>query len=163
MIAVKPSRISSPVKAGSLSFNNFLSVNLKLINLSALNIQQNISTTDMFRLDSGLNDENKKLLVVTNDEKIKNYNFKESNRLPVKVTFNPNGGKFTSNTDEETVVKSKERYYIEPSKYNDIEQTIKEDIKSFGTLIREGCKLIEWEMSKAPTSKFDMMPSSFHG
>lgn len=64
----------------------FVESSMEFVDLSKWNINSNTDTTNMFKCNS-----EKPLLVVTDNEVIKNYDFAASNRIGVQMTFKVDG------------------------------------------------------------------------
>ena len=137
--------------------------NLKVIDLSNSAIPSGTDMSLMFQMDAnvGVSDEDKKLLIVTDDERIESYDFADSNRIPAAVRLEGNGGIFASTPAGDITRKVKERFYISPEEYNNIDQTIQHDFEALGQPLKDGYGFIKWEMKETPNSKFDMLDMTY--
>ena len=75
-------------------------VNLQVINLLGWDIQEDAITTAMFYISKDATNEQKKILVISDSYKLREYNFEQSNRLSYIVRFSANGGHFFDKEDD---------------------------------------------------------------
>ena len=81
--------------------------------MSSWTTRDNTDTSQMFDVKNDVTDEQKRVLVITNDKKLKDYDFKRSNRIGCKLKLNANDGQFNTN---DTVRYTKERFTIDSAK-----------------------------------------------
>jgi surface protein len=94
---------------------------LNFLDLSNWNLSENVDMENMFELEEGKSNKEKILLVLTNDEEIKKYNFKEDNRIGSRIKFNAVDGKFNEN---DTVRYTKELFVINAYENQDLLTTV---------------------------------------
>ena len=148
---------------------------LNYIDLSSFNLDSVTETIDMFNINlpevtpTSTSDSisDRSLLVIANDEKLKEYNYKEDNRVPSKLTFDANGGSFSENTEDtnENVCYSREIFVIEPVESQSLIQTVdnlvSKEIKSIKEPTKSGYIFDKWvlrdetEIQQTKTSEDD--------
>lgn len=125
---------------------------LNFINMSGFN-SKSMETTNMFRSGS-----RSQLLVVTDDQRIKEYNFSGSNRTPYTATFNADGGVFA----DDSHTKTKERFYLTTEEYGLLEQTIENDVESIEKPTKEGYKFAGWELVSEHESTIGKLNATYN-
>ena len=128
---------------------------LNFIDLSSLNLPNNINITNMFFVSDNLTKEEKKLLVVTNDKTLIEYKYSEDNRLATTVNFSLdlNNGSLPDGT---ITNKSTEIYVMSPKEYNDLN-----NIDTILTPTRNMYDFLGWQASKDINTIFDKLTSTY--
>ena len=108
---------------------------LKVANLSKWN--PNVNSKEAFYTET-----EKPLLVIAQDEKIKNYDYKSDNRVPVKNIFNANGGAFDNGDTERS---AEHPYVIEDTGDATINALIVKAKNDVGIPLKTGYTFEGWE------------------
>ena len=138
--------------------------NITVLDLSSFNLEQVTDMESMFgkniTVDNATgNIENnpyataKELLVVTKDQKLKDYNYMADFCLPVGPTLHANGGQFT-NGDITVDLKTN---VLESLDENYINKEIQDRIASVEEPTRDGYTFISWETSQIAKANFSIL------
>ena len=128
---------------------------LKVINLSKAEIKSGVDITGMFSIGADASDEDKQLLVITNNQKIKDYNFKGSNRIPATITLNAKSGEIDGEA-----TKTITRYTVTPEEFAKVDETIKKEIETIQPT-KEGYSFVEWKLVGDAENTFDKFNATY--
>ena len=134
--------------------------NLRVIKIIDWVIQDSTSIMGMFYAKRLATNEEKKLLVITNDVKIKRYGFASSNRIPYMVTFSGNGGHFLGDKDIWNYIIP--RFTINTDVFEEVEQIVEYDRLNVIKPSRDGYEFKEWVIEgPTPTNILELLDLTF--
>ena len=134
--------------------------NLRIINISDWTIRDATSIAGMFYAKMAATDAEKKILVISNDIRISQYDYKASNRIPCIVLFKGEGGHFLG--DENILNMAAARYVIRPELLDNLDQVIESDLIFAKKPVREGYEFKGWYTDDpTPTNFYELLNMTY--
>ncbi len=132
---------------------------LEWLDASNWNTSKVTDMSNMFRV--GLGGIKTQLLIVTKDQKLKDYNYLNDNRIPTGPTFNANGGVFP---DGKTTNSPFKTFVLESNSDEAINKILEEAIGKVGVPTKSGTTFIEWEKrsSKVMDDVYDKLSAEYY-
>ena len=131
--------------------------NLKWIDLSNWNLSKVTSMINICRVVGSKT----QLLIVTKDQKLKEYNYLNDGRIPTGPTFNANGGVFPDGSTTNSPFKT---FVLENNSDEAINKILEEAIGKVSIPTKSGATFIEWEKrsSKVVDDVYDKLSAEYY-
>ncbi|MDM1009524.1 BspA family leucine-rich repeat surface protein [Clostridium perfringens] len=131
---------------------------LEWVDASGWDTSKVTNMDNMFRAGFG---EVTQFLIVTKDQKLKNYNYLNDGRIPTGPTFNANGGVFP---DGKTTNSPFKTFVLESNSDEGINKILEEAIGKVGVPTKSGTTFIEWEKrsSKVMDDVYDKLSAEYY-